>query len=288
VLAVVVLYNRPFDAVPCAALLRQWLAAPAPVCTRMHLAHCLIYDNSPLAPQPALPGTQDERFDTYHDAANGGTRAAYLHALELAKVRGYGWILLLDHDTGLPVDFFQDAGKALAGVSGWTGRICAIVPRVYEGRAQISPARITAYGRVVALQCKNPEASSGGLTAIASACIIRADSLAAVVPIPAAFSLDYLDHWLFREMQRRGERIGLSSALIEHSLSVQSMRSIGIDRYRSILAAEVAFLRGFPNYSRILHFLWHIGRLGRLAIAVRRPALVGVWARAVPAIFRTP
>lgn len=89
-------------------------------------------------------------------------------------------------------------------------------------------------------------------------------------------------------MQYRGDRIVLSPARIEHSLSVLSMRSIGIDRYGSILAAELVSLRGLPDYSPILHFLWHLGRLVNLVLAVWQPALLGVWARAVPAIFHTP
>lgn len=127
-----------------------------------------------------------------------------------------------------------------------------------------------------------------GLTAMASACIVQTESLAAVVPIPAAFSLDYLDHWMFCEMQYQGDRIVLSPARIEHSLSVLSMRSIGIDRYRSILAAELGFLRSFPDYSPALHFLWHLARLVKLALTIRRSALLRAWARAVPALFHMP
>lgn len=284
VLVVVVLYNRSFKDVPCASRLMQWLAAPTTASVHLSLAHCLIYDNSPVA-QP-LDSGGDERIELFHDLSNGGTRAAYLYALKFAREKGHPWVLFLDHDTDLPQDFFLNAERALAATA-HDAPVCAVVPRVFDGRASISPSWITSYGRVYAHQDPQTAADDRvGLTAIASASIVRTESLAAVLPIPAAFSLDYLDHWLFRELQRRGEAIAISSARVEHSLSVQSMNSMGIDRYRSILAAELAYLRSGPQYSLILHLLWHMGRTFKLMFSTRRPALASACARAALNILR--
>ncbi|OGB04854.1 MAG: hypothetical protein A3E79_17570 [Burkholderiales bacterium RIFCSPHIGHO2_12_FULL_61_11] len=284
VLAVVVLYNRSFKDVPCASRLMQWLAAPISVSTRLSLAHCLIYDNSPVA-QP-LDFDAHERIDSFHDISNGGTRAAYLYALKIARAKGYPWILFLDHDTDLPQDFFLDAERALS-VAPENTTVCAVVPSAFDGFNQISPASITAYGRghakqgAWALTRKNTT-----LTAIASASLVRTDSLTALLPIPAAFVLDYLDHWLFREFQRRGESIVVSSARVEHSLSVQSMQTISIDRYRAILAAELIYLRSGPQYSLAVHLIWHVARTLKLMLFTRRPALVRVCVNGIFNILR--
>lgn len=284
VLAVVVLYNRSFNDVPCASRLTQWLAAPTTASTLLSLAHCVIYDNSPVA-QP-LDSDKYDRIELFHDLSNGGTRAAYLYALKIARDKGYPWILFLDHDTDLPHDFFLDAERALTTAAHDTP-VCAVVPHVFDGLALISPSWITSYGRVYAREDAQTAADNRvGLTAIASAAIVRTASLAAVLPIPAAFSLDYLDHWLFRELQRRGECVAVSSARVQHSLSVQLMKSMGIDRYRSILAAELAFLRSGPEYSSILHLLWHVGRTVKLMLSTRRPALAAACARAALTILR--
>lgn len=285
VLAVVVLYKRAFKDVPCSTRLKQWLDAPRDASARLRLAHCLIYDNSPEA--QSLDLDSHERIELFHDASNGGTQPAYLHALKIAQAKGYPWILFLDHDTDLPYDFFLDAERALS-YSAHEAPVCAVVPRVFDGSALISPSWITAFGRVDACTDALTEANDGvGLTAIASASIVRTESLAEVLPIPAAFTLDYLDHWLFRELQRRGEAIAISSARVEHSLSVQSMKSMGIDRYRAILAAELAFLQSGPHYSSILHLLWHTVRAIKLMLSTQRTTLVGVCAHAALNILRS-
>jgi GT2 family glycosyltransferase len=278
VLSVVVLYNRSFKDVPCAPRLEQWLAAPRVDCARLRLAHCLIYDNSPIV--QSLDLDSQEGIELFHDASNGGTQAAYVHALKIAQIKGCPWILFLDHDTDLPHDFFLDAEHALTAAVHPT-HICAIVPRVFDGFSPISPSRLTSYGRVYASQAEQIIFEDGvALTAIASASIVRTASLASVLPIPAFFTLDYLDHWLFRELQLRGESIAVSSARVEHSLSVQSMKSMDLERYRAILAAELVFLRGYSQYSLVRHFFWHIGRTLKLMLLTRRPHLVGICVRA--------
>lgn len=286
VLAVVVLYNRSFKDVPCAPRLMQWLAAPITASTRLSLAHCLIYDNSPVAQAQPLDFDAHERIDSFHDLSNGGTRAAYLHALKIARAKGYPWILFLDHDTDLPQDLLTAAERALS-IAPKTTKVCAVVPSVFDGPNQISPASITAYGRghakkgAWAVTRKNTT-----LTAIASASLVRTDSLAALLPIPAAFVLDYLDHWLFRELQLRGESIVVSSARVEHSLSVQSMQTISVDRYCAILAAELIYLRSGPQYSLAAHLIWHVARTLKLMLFTRRPTLVRVCVNGIFNILR--
>jgi GT2 family glycosyltransferase len=221
-----------------------------------------------------------EHIEFIHDRFNGGTRAAYLHALEIAKGKGYPWILFLDHDTDLPQDFFLCAERALASTTHRT-TVCAVVPRVRDGLAPISPSWITSYGRVYGRQdAQTAAVECGGPTAIASGSIVRTESLAAIAPIPTALPLDYLDHWIFRELQRHGENITVSSARVDHSLSVQSMKSMSTKRYSAILAAELVFLRSGPQYSLIRHLIWHIGRTLKLLLSTRRPRLVFVCVRA--------
>lgn len=284
VLAVVVLYNKRFDEIPCAAKIKAWLDQPANGNAGLHLVHCLVYDNSPLPSLPAF--VAHVRMDCRQDPSNGGTRAAYLAALDMALAQGCPWVLLLDHDTDLPDDFFTAADRALAHATpGQT--IAAVVPQVFDGAVQVSPSRITAYGRVHRRPPANGCLSSTeGLTAIASASLIQASSLSASLPIPEAFKLDYLDHWLFRDIQRKGGALAISSARINHSLSVFSMRVMSLERYRAILVAERLFLQGAPSYSKAKHGFWHLVRTVKLALLTRRLSLLGVCLHAALNLIR--
>ena len=145
VLAVVVLYKRPFKAVPSAARLKAWLSSLEKNPANLHLVRCLIYDNSP-AMQPFDAELFHERMEVFHNPLNGGTRAAYLHAWNIATQNGYPWILFLDHDTLLPENFFLAADHALSLLPE-DEKACAIVPRVWDAAQPISPSRITIYGR---------------------------------------------------------------------------------------------------------------------------------------------
>ena len=277
VLAVIVLYNKSFADVPSAPVIMKWLNEPGSEFEPNYLKHLLVYDNSFLL-QP-LNIRSNEKIEIVHDSSNGGTRAAYLYALNVAVQRRCQWILFLDHDTNVPTNIFSAAELALVSVD--LHLVCAIVPQVFEGAVSISPSRITSSGRVDALKERASVIDGlAHLTAIASGSIVRTQSLAGVLPIPDAFSLDYLDHWLFREMQVRGDRIVMSSARVQHALSVQSMELMDVNRYRSILAAELCYLRSGPGYSVGWHFFRHLGRTLKLMLLTRRLGLVAVCVRA--------
>ena len=287
ILVVVVLYNKRFDEIPCAAKIRGWLDQPASGGADLHLAHCLVYDNSPVTLASTLSG--HARMSWLQNPLNGGTRAAYLAGVDMALAHGCPWILLLDHDTDLPADFFMAADHALAHAAPALV-IAAVIPQVFDGAAQVSPSWITSYGRVYRLSkgTQGSDASAEGLTAIASASMVQTRYLTALLPIPEAFKLDYLDHWLFREIQRQGGALAMSSARIDHSLSVFSMQSMGLERYRAILAAEHLFLQGDRSYSKVKHGLWHLARTVKLALLTRRLSLLNVCLLAARNIIRGP
>src|SRR5690606_32244422 len=106
------------------------------------------------------------------------------------------------------------------------------------------------------------------------------------LPIPEIFSLDYLDHWIFREIQRNNEKILVSSAKIEHSLSVRSMKSISVGRYSAVLAAELAFLRGQPRYCPLKYSFWLGMRAVKLLVSTRRIALIPLCYRAILNVWK--
>ena len=250
------------------------------------LKSCLVYDNSPVK-QDFSSYSSDNSLYFVSDLSNGGTRGAYLSALQVAQSCGYQWILFLDHDTDLPVDFFRAANAALS-TAVQVDSVCTIAPLIFDEGIQVSPTLIPASGKWVSWSKESmSEDGRNALTAISSAALVRVESLVSVLPIPECFSLDYLDHWLFRAMQVRGEYIVISNARVSHSLSVQSMHSIDAGRYRSILIAEFNFLKsGWGGYSIWRHFVRLFLRAFKLMFTTRRLDLVVACFSAAKNIFQ--
>lgn len=285
VLSVIVLFNKSIEEVPCIDRLMSWMSLFEEGKSRFNLKMCLIYDNSPVV-QDCSSINKNKSFIFIHDSSNGGTRAAYVKAFQMAQNYGFKWILFLDHDTELPVNFFRAADISL--VDAPRNRVCAVVPLIFDGEIQVSPTLVSNNGkwRPWSIEQKS-ESDCNPLTAISSAALVRVESLASVLPIPECFSLDYLDHWLFRAMQGHGEYIAVSTARVAHSLSVQSMHSIDAGRYRSILIAEFNFLKsGRGGCSILRHFVRLFLRAFKLMFTTRRLDLVVACFSAAKNIFQ--
>ena len=274
ILAVVVVYGRAGDAAAPMPLLRRWLAGEFEAAGAPPLRRLLVWDNSP-EPAAPLPAGQPG-IEAVADPSNGGTRAGYSAAAERAASIGASWVLLFDQDTLPPTGFPAAVGAALAGPVAPSA--AALVPRMRHEGALVSPAIITGGGRVVPrpLSDASPTDRSTLPTAIASGTLIRTEDLRALLPIPREFWLDYLDHWLFVQLHRRGRAVGAIDCDIEHRLSISDPATMSEHRFRNILRAErrfVADLPGRPMLGYRLRLLLRALRLARRAPGLSRFAL---------------
>jgi len=241
VLVVLVVYQRPWHLVHAGDLLESALACadgahgPLP-----SIGGLLVYDNSrePIG----RPTTNTNRVDYFHAPSNGGTRAAYLHALSLAKRLGLRWMVLLDHDTTLTLDYLRELDDRLSSTLDAT--LGLLFPRVVSGGKVLSPAVISPWGTIAPFDPVVAAPGGQTLTALASGSVIRVDALAAVGAIPSALWLDYLDHGLFREVQALGYRAELMKATIHHELSIMDRTPPEAARLLNLLRAERLFVDG--------------------------------------------
>jgi hypothetical protein len=242
VLAVVVAYERALNQVTCWRTLLDLLELRRG--DGLHVAHVLIYDNSPVP----LASPQPPRADvTYvHDAGNGGTAAAYARALELAPSVSADWLLLLDQDTALPVDHLTVAESARRADT------AAMVPHVRHGDTLISPARITRFGSIRPL-LPGERAADSRITAIASGALLKTSEVESVFPIPAGLWLDYVDHWLFARLGERRASIVVFDSRLDHDLSIRSPKAISARRLTSILEGESRFVSTLGPVARAAH-----------------------------------
>jgi GT2 family glycosyltransferase len=198
-----------------------------------------IYDNSR---HSQLGAQATDRLLAYkHDPGNGGIAAAYNWVLDLAGSYGSRWLLLLDQDSVLPPTFLQ---STLSQVEKYEGspEVVAIVPVVRSGGRAVSPKRVGFCG-LRPLPASAAGKQDAEIMAINSGAVIRCDFLRGIGGFNPAYWLDYLDHWLFRQVYATGNTVAVSECILEHQLSVQHHgSSITAMRYENILAAEAAFL----------------------------------------------
>ena len=124
--------------------------------------------------------------------------------------------------------------------------MAAVVPKIFQGGRPISPALVE-WGRVRPV--KNIEAGIGqtGLTAINSGALVRTIFLKGIGGFNQQFKLDYLDHWLFSEIKRRGKKVYVTGAVAGHDLSIGNQSPVTPGRFRSIRAAETLFYREYAG-----------------------------------------
>ncbi|MDO9390505.1 MAG: hypothetical protein Q7U71_01890 [bacterium] len=257
--AVVVLYKcRPDQSPAIASLVRSW-GHRADGELKLKL---IIYDNSPEPQKISVSLPFDHQY--FHDAANGGLAAAYNFALQTDPEDNYQWLLLLDQDSELPVNFAALTAQALSE-AGRMGEVAAIIPQAVHGDRPLSPALLQWWGGVRPVSKPVPGICPGPVTAINSGTLLRRSFLSEIGGFNLSFKLDYLDHWMFAEMNRRGKKTYLSQAVISHDLSTwHGSGSVSPERYRSILEAETLFYRITRSRTTYLFHLLNLAlRAGR-------------------------
>lgn len=213
----------------------------------LNLCHILVYDNSAKsrAKPPLLPNCS-----YVHNPKNEGTAAAYACAVQLAQDLKLGWLLLLDHDTQLPPDFFALASDAL-GTKGI--RPAALLPWVVHAERAVSPARITWNGSFKPITRHSGLLPHQHLTGIASASFIDASSFQEIGPIPKSLWLDYVDHWIFSRFNAMEKKIVVFDAVVQHELSIYESSTVSRSRLFNILDAEKFFITSLSWHVRLIY-----------------------------------
>ena len=181
----------------------------------------------------------------HHDPSNPGLAAAYNFALQIAMERGAQWLMLLDQDTDVTLDFLQEATAVAA-----TSSAEVLVPRLTLQGRTLSPFQPVLQGPAHPL----PDAVEGlqfqPLQAFNSGAVFAVDYLVRTGGFDAEFPLDYLDHASFARLHRYGGRMYLLQARLEHNLSSQAQGKLSdgaLLREKCTLAAERRWMRTYGS-----------------------------------------
>jgi Glycosyl transferase family 2 len=229
---VVVIYNRRIATSPtCLSLLKQEWVDPRDT--------IVVYDNSLSSSLGEIPAG----WEVILDPSNGGLLRAYSGAVSRAKEEGCDWVLLLDQDTNLPRNFLATVHEAMARMR-FNSEVVAIVPTVQAGTVHLSPM-LPRLGREIPFQQRDVVVANG-LMALNSGTCLRTDFIESIGGFSSKFWLDYLDHWLFKMISNRHKSVFVSSAVVQHDLSVFNMNNgMTVQRYKNVLFAERQFTNDY-------------------------------------------
>nr|WP_295972277.1 glycosyltransferase [uncultured Bacillus sp.] len=238
---VMVLYKQKPEESVTFQTLKQTLFNKGQSCSEIAL---VLYDNSPEKQLFSPLDYEGIHISYFHDARNLGIAEAYNFALSAAVENGSKWLLLLDHDTEL-TDAYIDHVLHLPEIP---DDVAAVVPKINCENTMISPVYshtlrpLTEMRPRLGLQEKP-------VMAINSGSLIKVSFLNELGSFNTEFSLDYLDHWLFFEIYRKGFKVLLLDITLEHELSVMDYERVSLDRYKNILDSEINF---YKNYKKDL------------------------------------
>jgi GT2 family glycosyltransferase len=278
IIAVVVLYEMAPESSPSLCTFRAELAQWPDLADLIDL---VVFDNSPAA-QALPPGF----FGRYlHDGTNPGLAKRYNQALEIANLQGATWLLLLDQDTTLTREYFEEVACLLPQLVSEFA-IVAIVPRLTCDGAMRSPHFPQFRKSSSRIDLRQHGVVPGLVRAFNSGALLRVCAVNRIGGFPESYWLDYLDHATFHRLQQGQGRLYLMGTRLEHDMSVHRKNRhenpAHPPRHRNQLAAELQFYREHGSRGEQIG---HRLNLLRQATGSLRRGLFGDFLRLVRATF---
>lgn len=230
---ILVIYKKRFSDIPSFDLIKN-------IYTKTDLKlQVIIYDNSPETTNSAkeLPS-----YISYiNNKNNPGLATSYNYGLEASIRQNCDWLLLLDHDTELTIEYFIKVFDLLKKDS-LSADTVAIMPIVKANGGIIAPVKTTfnKYHHAINKTGK----LTGNITGINSGTVVRVGFVKELGGFNLNFPLDYLDHWLFDKINKASKYIFVLDTTLYQNLSINNFK-VNVDkvRYKSILRAKVLYYK---------------------------------------------
>lgn len=204
----------------------------------------IIYDNSPYSNSKELDDNLTFDFYYHFNGQNDGLAKAYNFALNYDN---YEWLMLLDQDTDLQVDYFTKLSRAIKQ-SIYISEIAAIVPKIIVNDLLLSPKNVGSFGYLRNIKEHNLDViTNEEIMAINSGLVLNKNFIKKIGGFNEKFSLDFLDHWLFKKLYEYNQLSMILNVYLKHNLSLSNLNNIAIERYENILESERMFFEDFNS-----------------------------------------
>jgi len=209
------------------------------LCKHISILSCnyelLIYNNS-----SEICVEENSSYIMVNSKQNVMLAGAYNYALQRAIENNHKWLLLLDQDTYLSREYFEQINKALLYEN-----VVAIIPKLFSKQIQLSPkSYYPLFGpwiKMININ-KNGIIKNKTIQAFNTAALFSVDALSKTGGFPVDFPLDGLDTYVFYMLGKSKEQFYLMNVDLQHDLSVLDYRNnMTIQRYISIIDSEYRF-----------------------------------------------
>lgn len=217
----------------------------------------LIYDNSSESKNETILNEffpQEGNVQYVWDPSNPGIAKAYNIALQYANKSNMRWLLLLDQDSSLTTNFFHLLIQTKKNV---TDSIVSIIPKVKCNKKIISPQIPFLGGFAKSISQYKYGAVYRELVYINSMSLVRISFLNQIGGFSEAYPLDMLDYYINKCIYRSNKGIYIIPVIMEHNLSVLQKNYVKIERYRSMLEAEIKFYQASTLMDKLM-FKMHL------------------------------
>jgi len=183
---------------------------------------------------------EDSRFIIVNSENNQKLAGAYNFALDRAIKNGKKWILLLDQDTVIPENYFDELQKLLE--TDYSSDLVAIVPTlVSEGRV-LSPKKISSNMRFES-DIKEIGYIQKRINAVNSMSLLNVNFIKSIGGFSENYSFDMLDQWYFNQIYKYRKFIYILPVITKHDSSFVNLeKNVSVVRYKEFLQAESSFI----------------------------------------------
>lgn len=201
----------------------------------------LLYDNTPGGDRRDAPEVAEDVFYCAF-GRNDGLAAAFNFALNLALCNRHDWIVTLDQDTELPVDFLTRIASMPRTLQNQPS-VAAIVPQIVGDGRLLSPNWF--WGGAIPRWFPRGYAGMPAEPTFAfnSGSILRVSALRQIRGYSPMFWLDHSDSYLYRQLHLHGKSVFVAGDIVlnHHFSMLDKEKRMTIDRYHNVLVAESAF-----------------------------------------------
>jgi hypothetical protein len=237
ILAVVVRYKTPLDCSETFLGITKALQQDSELATAIRV---FLWDNTPQGlEQPDLPAG----FEYGHSGENLGVSGAYNRALEVAERYGCPWMLLLDQDTSVTVEFLRRM-LAYSKTLQPTPEVGSIVPFVRSHGEWVSPRRLVSFNRVPLIDRSISGLYRGSGYGVNSGSLLRVSCLREAGGFSEEFWLDLSDVYIFQRLYERKRYMYIAGDVeLQHDIAGMNFEQEMVpERYQTFLAAENVYM----------------------------------------------